>query len=190
MTLRTKIALTFRSGGENGGPYNSHKRIMESSLSVKYEFVQLFVPRARVLVTPWGMKAFVKEIKLMKPQLVQVTGLQLEGFLTMVACKLAGVKTLLAIHGSSTEALDIGRFRKWRAAILEKWTVRNADAVYGVCDYISRWDVCRRAKYYYGTIYNLSADNAQQEVTDNLRESLGISQDDIVVVSTGRITKD
>ena len=141
MNSKPRIALTFRKGGENGGPYNSHKRVMESSLSDKYDFVPLFVPRARVLVTPWGMRAFVKEIKSKKPQLVQVTGLQLEGFLTMIACKLAKVKTLVAIHGSSTEALDIGRFRKWRAALLEKWTVINADAVYGVSDYVSTWKV-------------------------------------------------
>lgn len=192
MNSKPRIALTFRKGGENGGPYNSHKRIMESSLSDKYDFVPLFVPRARVLVTPWGMRAFVKEIKSKKPQLVQVTGLQLEGFLTMIACKLANVKTLVAIHGSSTEALDIGRFRKWRAALLEKWTVINADAVYGVSDYVSTWKVCGKAKKHFGTVYNIPTDAKEicEKVTLDLRKDLNLNQNDIVVVSTGRIIKD
>ena len=192
MNSKPKIALTFRKGGENGGPYNSHKRIMESSLSDKYEFVQLFVPRARVLVTPWGMKAFVKEIKLMKPQLVQVTGLQLEGFLTMIACKLAKVKTLLAIHGSSTEALGIGPFRRWRASIIEKWTIQNADGIFGVSDYVSGWEICEKAKKHFGTIYNIPFDAKKQKAcpTEDLRKILNIKPDDIVIVSTGRITCD
>ena len=192
MNSKPRIALTFRKGGENGGPYNSHKRIMESSLSDKYEFVQLFVPRARVLVTPWGMKAFVKEIKLMKPQLVQVTGLQLEGFLTMVACKLAKVKTFLAIHGSSTEALDISLFGKCKAYLIEKWTIRNADGIYGVSDYVSGWEICKKAKQHFGTIYNIPFDakNVKDGHIPDLRSSLNIKPDDIVVVSTGRIVRD
>lgn len=30
-----KIMVTFRKGAENGGPYNSHKRLIESRLKDK-----------------------------------------------------------------------------------------------------------------------------------------------------------
>ena len=34
-----KVLITFRKGGENGGPYQSHQRIMESSLKEEFEFI-------------------------------------------------------------------------------------------------------------------------------------------------------
>ena len=82
---KKKILLTLRIGGENGGPYISHSRIMQSALKDKYDMKPLMVPRSRVLLDPRGMKSFVNTIKSENPDLVVVTGLQIEGFLTMIS---------------------------------------------------------------------------------------------------------
>lgn len=187
---RPKILLTFRIGGENGGPYISHKRIMESSLSKKYDFEPLMLENPRKLRNPKIFFKTVKQIKQAMPALVHLAGLQSEGFLIMFACRMAGVKTVVAVHGSSTEAIGYGKIANLIFRFIEKYTVNKADAVYGVSDYVSSWKVCKCAKHYCGTIYNIADFEKTEYTQPYVRKELGISNDDIVIVSTGRITKD
>lgn len=184
MDNKPLILVAMRNGGENGGPYVSHKRIMESSLNHKYDFRCILTPRARNLINPFGMHKLVKEIRSNNPDLVQVAGLQLEGFFTMIACKLAKVKTVLAIHGSVCESLSINRVKKFLFYLLEKFTVNSADIVYGVSDYVSSWKICKKNNYF-GTIYNIT--NFSNFSNISVREKMNFSDDDIVIVSTGRI---
>lgn len=185
-----KILVTFRIGGENGGPYISHKRIMESNLSEKYNIQPLMLPNPRQMRKPATFFKVVKQIKNAKPALVHLAGLQMEGFLVMLACRLARVKTVVAVHGSSTEALGFGKIAQFIFKLMETYTIRKATAVYGVSDYVSSWQVCRHAKKHCGTVYNI-VDYANDTVRESkLREELGISIGDIVITSTGRITKD
>lgn len=59
-----KIMISFREGGENGGPYNSHKRIMESQLNNKYDFVPLILPKGRLgMFNPKVTLSLIKQIK-------------------------------------------------------------------------------------------------------------------------------
>lgn len=191
MNDKPKILITFRTGGENGGPYVSHKRIMESALSDKYCFKALMVPHIRSLRNPAVLYKFSKQIKKESPALVHFAGLQLEGFFVMLACRLAGVKTVLAVHGSSTEAEGFEGFKKSVIKKLERYTVKKATVSYGVSDYVSGWEICKKSKNYFGTIYNISLPEMGKKVPEvSVREELGISKDDIVIVSTGRIIKD
>ena len=185
-----KILLTLRENGQNGGPYVSHQRIIDSELSKKYQLKALQVPRIRTLLSPSGMINFVKTIKKENPAFVQVAGLQLEGFLTTLACKLAGVKVLVAVHGSSTAAQNIGEGQKVILNVFEHITMAMADASFGVSDYVSSWDICKKSKAYKGTVYNITKFKAQTNDSRNIREEFDISTDDIVIVSTGRIIKD
>lgn len=184
------ILLTLRENGQNGGPYVSHQRIIDSELSEKYMLKALMVPRSRVLLNPLGMRAFVKSIKKENPAFVQVTGLQLEGFLSALACKIAGVKVLLAVHGSSTQALGMSKLGMCLIKILEHLTMRMSDASFGVSDYVSSWDICRSSKTYMGTVYNIPKFQSVTDKSSDIRSEFNISADDIVIVSTGRITRD
>ena len=84
-----KLLLTFRIGGENGGPYISHQRIMESSLRQKYNIQPLMIENPRKLRRPKVFLSTVKQIKLERPDIVHLAGLGSEGFLMMLACRLA-----------------------------------------------------------------------------------------------------
>lgn len=185
-----KVLLTFRIGGENGGPYVSHQRIMESSLRQKYNIQPLMIENPRKLRRPKVFLSMVKQIKRERPDIVHLAGLGSEGFLMMLACRLAKVKTVVAVHGSATEAIGYNRLDQIIFRFIENYTVRKADAVYGVSDYVSSWKVCRKISNYFGTVYNLPSYEHEYSQNRSIRKELGIDFDDIVVVSTGRIVKD
>lgn len=189
---RRRIALTFKDGGENGGPYISHKRIQESRLKDKYDFVPLIIPRARKLISLNSMRKFVGIIRNSKVEVVQIAGLQLDGVLVMMACKMAKVKTIVTVHGRMLESPSIKGFWRLLYNILEIWTVNNANLVFGVSDYVSSWKICKKSPNYYGTIYNLPPEKMDRELIkrDKIRVSLNIRETDILFVSTGRIVKE
>lgn len=187
---KPKILITLKENGENGGPYISHRRIMNDEyLTSKFSFEILSVPRARYLINPIGFFKFVKSIKESKAELVHIAGLQLEGFFSMLACAIAKKRTVLAVHGSLSEALDIGKNKKRIYAKLEKYTLRRATVTYGVSEYVSSWDICKCAKNYFGTVYNISDFDCTTKKS-SIREELNIKESDYVIVSTGRIVKD
>lgn len=190
--VKGRIALTFKENGQNGGPYISHKRVLDSFLSEAYDFIPLTIPRARCLLTPWGMNKFVEDIKNCNADAVQIAGLQLDGILTMYACKKARVKTIVAVHGRMIESPSVRGIRRWLYDIGEKWTINNANATFGVSDYVSSWDICKNAPNYCGTIYNLppKAKKMNESNRKEVRRRLGLDDNDVVFVSTGRIIKE
>ena len=184
------ILIAFKEGGENGGPYTSHKRILNSINSDKYQLKPFFFPRSRVIFSPKGLKNLVKQIKAEDAVGMHIVGLQLEGFVAMIVCKLAKIKILLAIHGSEAETTNLNRIKKSLLSILEYFTVKNSDIVYGVSNYVCNWPICKYSKYMIGTIYNLPPFKNDCHLKCNLRQKLGIKDHEVVVVSTGRIVKE
>lgn len=190
---KPKVLITFRKGGENGGPFVSHKRIMESSLKEHYEFIPLMLPAPKAILTFKGIRQLKKQIKNCNPDILHFAGLQLEGFSVLFVAKLAGVKkTLCAIHGSSADAICFRGLKRKIMILLENWTLKHSAACYGVSEFVSKWGrVKKYAKNSHGYIYNMRANedlNFNSRI--NMRNEFGIADDEIVVVSTGRIVKD
>lgn len=182
-----KILVSFDANGQNGGPYISHKRIMNSSLKNKYLFEPFFYPRIRKLINPFNFFSNVKRLKKTNADAMLVAGLQWTGFLLVLLCKFSGLKIILAVHGSLTEN-KCSKLKKIIYGIIEKSTVRMSDFVYGVSDYVSGWNICKKCSHYYGTIYNMY--EKENRACVDWRKRLQIKDNDIVVVSTGRITVD
>jgi len=184
------VMITFREDSHNGGPYNSHLRILKSKLSKSYNFVPLIIPKGPFkLLNLKIIYNIYRQISLKKPDIVHLAGLQLEGFHAVLACKVARTKkTVVAIHGSSTEARDFPKWKKKIIKILEILTLRLSSAAYGVSDYVSKWDLIHYSKHYFGTIYNLSQKNVLCCGKAAIRKEFNIDINDILIVSTGRIT--
>lgn len=188
---KPKIAITFREGSENGGPYVSHSRIMNSCLRNEFDFVPLSVPIPRVLRSYDGMASFVQSIESLNPDLVQFAGLQLEGFLVSQALRrVESTRSLLAIHGSCSEAQYLPSWKKLILALLERKTVANADYCYAVSRYVEGWSVTQSSGNCLGVVYNLPGSLTTTKSRENVREELNIPQDALVVVSTGRIIEE
>lgn len=190
---RPKVMITFSEGGENGGPYTSHKRIMESDLINKYKFIPIVVPRTRKLLFSFtGMKKFVKKIRDISPDIIHIEGLQLIGFCSMLACKLAGIKhTVVAVHGSSLKAIQISKFEKMVYRKIEEYTLKNATAIYGVSQYVIQWDNIKKYQTKcFGYIYNMAPSINIKNDNYRLREELSIKKNEIIITSTARIVSE
>lgn len=190
---KPKVLITFRIGGENGGPYISHKRIMESDLKKQYEFIPLMLPKPKEILSISGMKKVVNEIKQNDPDILHFAGLQLEGFAVLLAAKFAKVEnTICAIRGSSMDAIGFSGIKRKIVLWMENWTLRNAKACYGVSKFVANWTrVKKYAKRNLGYVYNMR--QSEQEIkseTSLIREEFGISKEELLIVSTGRIIKD
>ena len=188
--MKPRIIITLQVGGENGGPYMSHTRILNSSLNEKYDLEAFYIQNPRRLRNPKIFLNTVKRLKAQKADMALLCGLQMEGFLMTLICQLAGVKPVLAVRGSSLEAISYGKISRLIFKIIEGYTVKHSAVTFGVSDYVSSWEVCQKAKRYYGTIYNIADFTQTLSDVPNIRKSLGIAEDDIVITSTGRITTD
>jgi len=133
---RIMIAL---SESKRGGPYISHKRIMESDLKEKFQFIPWYTPRIRKILSPNYIFKFRKFAKKNKPDVIHISGLQLEGFLLVLICRIVfGRKfpILLAIRGSSKEAAHINKIYKNLIQIAEIITIKLATISYAVSKYV------------------------------------------------------
>ena len=189
------IGLTFRVKGENGGPFVSHKRIMESCLKNKYEFIPIWIPKPKELIKPKKFLEIVQLLKYNNIDILHFAGLQLEGFFVLLIGKAAGIKTVCAIRGSSMDAINFHGWKRFAMKILENWTMYHSDACYGVSQFVSNWErVKKYARNYKGHIYNLpksSSELFEQTYHKNtVRKEFGIGEKEIIVVSSARIVED
>ena len=191
---RTKpiVAVDISTTGAGGGPYTSSMRLMNSTLKEKVDFRILeYKSETGRLISIKRIRDLVKQLKSIRPDIVHFSGLMLSGFHVAVACKLAGIKrSIVVIRGSSTEALDIGLVKRILMGLLEMITLLLSTTYYGVSKYSSRLPVTRlfRRKSS-GFIYNLP-EIADKSITAYDRKDFGFREEDIIIVSVGRITRD
>ena len=180
-----------------GGPPRLVRLITASPLHEKYDFHVLSYS-----ISGFNLRAVFdlrRQIVRLKPDIVHVHGLKSDGLLATVAARLARVPRLLVtVHGSTADALGdyqalTQKLRHWIVGnILEPATLRLADAVYCVCDAMRRQP--RIQKHTKGrlhdTIHNGIRINPFVNQTDSLRKVFGFAKDDLILLYTGRITKD
>lgn len=194
---KIKVLLTFQEEGQNGGPYHSHQRILQSDLSKKYEFIPLNVPRFRKLIKPKETIRFIKIIQNSGARILHFSGLQLEGFHVLFLSKIAGnIKSVCAVRGSVKDVIKMKESHRKIMSAMEKWTLKHSDACYGVSEYVANWDLLKNnASNCVGAIYNFFeyTPDGITNCKDNrkrIRHELGLGENDIVIISTGRIIKD
>lgn len=96
-----RVLLSFQEDGKNGGPYHSHKRIMNSDLSEECDFIPLVVPMFAKLINPIEARRFISFIRGSEAEIFHFSGLQSEGFHVLLLARIAeNVKTVCAIRGS------------------------------------------------------------------------------------------
>lgn len=187
--------IAFREGSENGGPYNSHLRIMNSRLKEQYRFLPLIVPKGKMGALNWSIvKNLITQIRETNPDAVQIIGLELIGFYLALACRIVGVKNVIvAIHGSTTEAIEFNKnpIKKWLMQQLEIFTLKTGSYTYGVSDYVyTIKNVARYSKKYFGSIYNMLLEDTAHYNREEIRREFELNEDIIAIMSTGRLIRE
>jgi len=179
-----------------GGPLTEYNRLINSKLSEKYQFVpleQTFTPKYL------GFNLLIdlyKKIKREKPDILHIRGLQSEGFFSVLAGKMAGCKNIIVcVHGFYFDSLEISRIKRYLfRKIIEPITLRLADSVYCVCEYAVKRDIIQNnTKNLFGFIHNAAPDFSKLDkikIGSDFRRSLNIKQNDIIITTIGRISKD
>lgn len=180
--------------GGGGGPHKSTQSIMDSELKNRYTFKKIIYRKDLGRgISIKRIKDIVDQIRKINPDIVHFTGLQLSGFHMVVACKLAGInKTVVTIHGSSGDALDISKFKRFILKyFLETITLVLSKRVVGVSNYVTSKKIYKflSPKNLY-TVYNLPPDDYLNNDNISFRDKLKFNENDLLFVSVGRITKD
>lgn len=180
----------------NGGPATGALLLINSKLRKKYNFVpleQTFAPHGINLKL---LHNLYKKIKRAKPDILHIRGLQSEGFYGVLAGKLAGCeKIVVSVHGLYGDDSSCQGFKKWIFSnIIEPLTLKMADLVYCVCEYATKREIIyKNASNLYGFIWNAAPDYSQynkKEIRNKVRKKLKINDEDIVVITVSRISKD
>lgn len=184
--------MDISTSGKGGGPYTSTINLINSSLKDDFDF-HLFTYKTELgrFVSVRRIFDIVNQLREINPDIVHFTGLQLSAFHIAIACRIANIrKTIVVIHGSSTEAMNIGLAKRTVMRFLESITLAITSTFYGVSQYSSALPVTRLfKKKSSGFIYNLPIIRAK--VQNNFtRENFHYTDDDVIVVTVSRITRD
>ena len=188
------VAIDIQSDGRGGGPYTSTTRIIKSNLKLKYNFKTI---RYNVLlgrgISISRIKDLINQLKMIKPDIVHFTGLQLSGFHIVVACRLAGIKnTVITVRGFTGDMIYFSFIKKLILTyILEPLTLLFTKRIYVNSEYVSSRKLLRIFKSKcLGAIYNFPPSPYVNLNLISIRKELGISGGDIVVVTVARINKE
>lgn len=180
----------------NGGPATGALLLMQSELKDKYSFVHL---KQYTGVEGFGIRLLsnlYKQIKKESPDILHIRGLQSDGFYGVLAGRLAGCKRIvISVHGIYSDTIGIRGLKRWVFKnIIETYALRNADLAYCVCEYAANRPFIRKnTKHLYGFIHNAApvfASYSKSNVRKEIRTELNLSDNDIVIVTVGRVTID
>lgn len=193
---KPKVMLDLNEGSRFGGPYRVATRISMSQLCNEYNFC--FVRYGGKGVKAASFREFYKiykQIKTQKPDLAHFSGLQVYGFILVLAARLARVpRILVTFRGTSWDARDFNFFKKIVVAgILEPATLALCNSFYCNSYFshsraISNLFFWKRCHY----IYNYWSRDSSKSDAKNVvtRASFDFPEDSVVIVSVGRVTRD
>lgn len=194
MIKKSIIAMDLSTTGQGGGPYTSNMSVMNSNLKLKYEFKSFYYNTELGRgISIKRIKDLAKQLKVIKPDLVHFSGLQLSGFHLALACKLAGIKKIVVtVHGFSGDAIDFNFFKRFLLTyFLEPITLLLSDRIIGVSEYvISRRVIKLLSAKRSVAIYNFPPKQIDLVNKNEFREELNLKLSDVIVVSVARIIKD
>lgn len=177
----------------NGGPMGGLKRLIESELTNTYDFALCVQDRPAGGINIPLLFQMARRIRSLRPDLLHVRGLQNEGFHGLVAGRLAGCRRILvSVHGFSGDIIyPLSSFRqKFVSALLEPFTLSNADGIYCVSEYASkRKEIVRYARNNLGYVHNA----VQVPIllrNNRIRSEFGFVDDDVVAITVCRMTKE
>lgn len=181
------------------GPNSVIKIIRESLyLQEKYTFKNLVQPGTSHTSIVKAIKIIFnvrKQIIDTKPKFVLVKGLDYSGLLVSISCFLAGVRSIVVVHGFAEDDMQLKKFKKFLFRnCIEPLQIILSTKIYTVCKISETKPVLQKfaKERLYGTIYNcIPMVNTQSILSEptSVRKEYGIMDDEIVVAVVGRVVE-
>ncbi|MFG3700181.1 glycosyltransferase [Micromonospora sp. NPDC047620] len=191
---RTRPVVVQHSAGRPGanGPLTVVERVLASRLGDEYDFVRMHQDRGNGGLDVPLLREWVALLRRLRPDLVHVRGLQNEGFLGVLAARLARCpRILVTVHGTVRDLRQGGR--PLRRGLLvhgaEPFTLRAATHVATVCEYAAGRDFLRGCRdRFVGVIPNGVLVPEEPVPRERVRGELGLRPDDVVMITVARLT--
>lgn len=195
LNLKPRVLVFMYNSSKIGGPTTAMRLLMNSWLKEHYNFKEINIngrlgkrPQIKLLMN------LIKEIKAFDPDIIHLTGLQLHGFYASLASRLAGYKNILTVvRGSTTDAIEFPKLSKLIfGKIIEPLTIRMSKVLYTVCNEMAEKDLIKKnTKTFGGIVHNaIPVINLNDYDKNSIRKELKLSHSDVLVVYTGRVTKE
>ncbi|MEV6371703.1 glycosyltransferase [Micromonospora musae] len=191
---RTRPVVVQHSAGRPGanGPLTVVERVLASRLGDEYDFVRMHQDQGNGVLDAARLREWVGLLRRVRPDLVHVRGLQNEGFLGVLAARLARCpRILVTVHGTVRDLREGSR--PLRRGLLvhgaEPFTLRAATHVATVCEYAAGRDFLRGCRdRFVGVIPNGVLVPAEPGPRERVRVDLGLRPDDVVMITVARLS--
>ena len=188
------VTMYYSYGDRIGGPLTYINTIINSDLQSKYEFTTCYQNKAPGGVDIPLLKAMVKELRRIKPDIVHIQGAQSEGFYGVLAAKIAGCKQIImTIHGFAHDDSGCRGVKRFLYKnIVEPLSIRLSDQVYCVCEFASKRSIVKRnaSTRSYGYIHNPVPTVLPRRSRQEIRNQYGIAEEETVFCIAGRLTRE
>ena len=181
-----------------GGVSVEFRALQNSSLKDKYQFSPAVLIGSQGGFSLKDIAFYMKIIKEIQPDIIQVRGAAIDGLNAVIAAKLVGkCKIMVCVHGMYSDLVYINRLKKWICKhIVERLIFSLSDGISCVChaadirSYFAKYK--RKGKmlpFVYNRIPDYSSLNTEK-ARSYIRENLNLTQNAVIGIFCGRVTKE
>lgn len=191
---RPVVVQYFTYADRIGGPLTYIHTLVDSDLQQRYDLQTCFQNKAPGGINLGLLREMTGKLRLLKPHIVHIHGVQSEGFYGVLAARLSGCKHIvMTVHGFAHDAANCTGVKRFLYKnIIEPLALRWSDRVYCVCDFAARREILRRnaGKGNWGYIHNCVPAMTPATDRQQMRRELGFGENDKVFAICGRVTRD
>lgn len=193
---KIKVLQQVLDPSGSGGVSAEYRALQNSSLTEKYDFEPMILMDCHNGINIKDILFYYKKIREANPDIVHIRGAAPDGLNAVIATKLARRgKILVTVHGMYSDLVYISPLKRWVSKhVIERLTFGLADGISCVCKSADKRD--RFDKYRYKMlpiVYNRMPNYSKYDrgqIRVEVRRELQLSEDAIVGVYVGRVTKE
>ncbi len=193
---KIKVLQQVLDPSGSGGVSAEYRALQKSSLTEKYDFEPMILMDFHNGVNIKDIRFYYKKIREANPDIVHIRGAAPDGLNAVIATKLARQgKSLVTVHGMYSDLVYINPLKRWISKhIIEPLIFGLADGISCVCKTADKRKVFDKYRHkMLPVVYNRMPDYSQYDsrmIRENVRKELQLSEDTIVGVYVGRVTKE
>jgi glycosyltransferase involved in cell wall biosynthesis len=185
--MKKKIGFEIQEFHKKGsGPYVYVNNIINSKLSKEFDFKIIDYSNKLKGFSFKRVRDLKKRIIESELDLVNFGGLQLSGFHMALAARIAKKKSIVTVHGFSSDNINISFFKKSVLVVLDFFTLLLADRIIPISDFVKKRYLLRIFEYKTNeVIYNLPTEKKKPLISHSFLKK---SKSDILITTVSRVT--